>query len=82
MSIKSDKWIRMMANEYRMIEPYEPGQVRHAVLALLEHLEYSGEEQEFGGKDEHVDNFVCSFLAEPYGSTGCAGCGRRRPQRG
>jgi len=28
MSIKSDKWIRMMANEYRMIEPYEPGQVK------------------------------------------------------
>ena len=28
MSIKSDKWIRMMANEYGMIEPYEPGQVK------------------------------------------------------
>ena len=28
MSIKSDKWIRMMASEYRMIEPYEPGQVK------------------------------------------------------
>src|SRR5918997_1416666 len=30
MSIKSDKWIRMMANEYGMIEPYEPGQVKVA----------------------------------------------------
>src|ERR1700757_1417972 len=28
MSIKSDKWIRRMANEYRMIEPFEPGQVK------------------------------------------------------
>jgi len=30
MSIKSDKWIRRMAQEQRMIEPFEPGQVRHA----------------------------------------------------
>ena len=29
MSIKSDKWIRRMAEEHGMIEPYEPGQVRH-----------------------------------------------------
>jgi dCTP deaminase len=28
MSIKSDKWIRRMANEHRMIEPYEPGQIK------------------------------------------------------
>jgi len=28
MSIKSDKWIRRMAAEQRMIEPFEPGQVR------------------------------------------------------
>ena len=28
MSIKSDKWIRRMAQEHRMIEPFEPGQVR------------------------------------------------------
>ena len=28
MSIKSDKWIRRMAREYRMIEPFEPGQVK------------------------------------------------------
>jgi dCTP deaminase len=28
MSIKSDKWIRMMANEYGMIDPYEQGQVK------------------------------------------------------
>jgi len=27
-SIKSDKWIRKMAAEYGMIEPYEPGQVK------------------------------------------------------
>ena len=28
MSIKSDKWIRRMAAEHGMIEPFEPGQVR------------------------------------------------------
>src|SRR3989442_11144940 len=28
MSIKSDKWIRRMAAERRMIEPFEPGQVK------------------------------------------------------
>ncbi|QJR14515.1 dCTP deaminase [Usitatibacter palustris] len=28
MSIKSDKWIRKMAEQHGMIEPYEPGQVR------------------------------------------------------
>ena len=28
MSIKSDNWIRQMAKEYRMIEPFEPEQVR------------------------------------------------------
>lgn len=28
MSIKSDKWIRRMAEQYRMIEPFEPRQVR------------------------------------------------------
>ena len=28
MSIKSDRWIRKMAEEHGMIEPYEPGQVR------------------------------------------------------
>ena len=28
MSIKSDKWIRRMAASHRMIEPFEPGQVR------------------------------------------------------
>jgi dCTP deaminase len=28
MSIKSDRWIRRMADEHGMIEPFEPGQVR------------------------------------------------------
>jgi dCTP deaminase len=28
MGIKSDRWIRRMAQEYGMIEPFEPGQVR------------------------------------------------------
>ena len=28
MSIKSDRWIRRMAREQRMIEPFEPGQVK------------------------------------------------------
>jgi len=30
MSIKSDNWIRRMAAEHGMIEPFEAGQVRHA----------------------------------------------------
>ncbi|MEO6365743.1 MAG: dCTP deaminase, partial [Luteimonas sp.] len=30
MSIKSDRWIRRMVEERRMIEPFEPGQVKHA----------------------------------------------------
>ncbi|HSB98531.1 MAG TPA: dCTP deaminase, partial [Burkholderiaceae bacterium] len=30
MSIKSDKWIRRMAAEHGMIEPFEAGQVREA----------------------------------------------------
>ena len=30
MSIKADKWIRRMAEGHRMIEPFEPGQVRAA----------------------------------------------------
>jgi len=27
-SIKSDRWIRRMAQEHQLIEPFEPGQVR------------------------------------------------------
>ena len=30
MSIKSDRWIRRMAEQHGMIEPYEPGQVKQA----------------------------------------------------
>src|SRR5690625_6360434 len=30
MSIKSDRWIRQMATEQGMIEPFEPTQVRYA----------------------------------------------------
>ena len=30
MSIKSDKWIRRMAEGHGMIEPFEPGQVKQA----------------------------------------------------
>src|SRR6185437_2737523 len=29
MSIKSDNWIRRMAEQHGMIEPFEPGQVKH-----------------------------------------------------
>jgi dCTP deaminase len=29
MAVKSDKWIRRMAEEYKMIEPFEHSQVRH-----------------------------------------------------
>jgi dCTP deaminase len=29
MAIKSDRWIRQMAQEHNMIEPFEPAQVRH-----------------------------------------------------
>ncbi|MGN7725455.1 dCTP deaminase [Luteimonas sp. 22616] len=30
MSIKSDRWIRRMAEQHGMVEPFEPGQVKHA----------------------------------------------------
>jgi len=30
MSIKSDRWIRRMATSQRMIEPFEPDQIKHA----------------------------------------------------
>jgi dCTP deaminase len=33
MSIKSDKWIRQMATEQRMIEPFVDRQVRHGVIS-------------------------------------------------
>ncbi|MEG8119929.1 dCTP deaminase, partial [Xanthomonas hortorum pv. gardneri] len=29
MSIKSDRWIRRMAEQQAMIEPFEPGQIKH-----------------------------------------------------
>ncbi|MEE8320874.1 MAG: dCTP deaminase, partial [Gammaproteobacteria bacterium] len=29
MSVKSDKWIRRMAETHGMIEPFEPNQVKH-----------------------------------------------------
>src|SRR3546814_9935881 len=29
MSIKSDRWIRRMAEQHGMVEPFESGQVRH-----------------------------------------------------
>jgi len=33
MSVKSDKWIRRMAREHRMIEPFEEKQVREGVIS-------------------------------------------------
>ncbi|MCJ7700009.1 MAG: dCTP deaminase [Anaerolineales bacterium] len=33
MGIKADRWIRKMAIEERMIEPFEPGQVRNGVIS-------------------------------------------------
>jgi len=33
MPIKSDHWIRRMAEEHRMIEPFEPEQVREGVIS-------------------------------------------------
>src|SRR6201988_4326414 len=33
MSVKSDKWIRKMSLEHRMIEPYEDRQVREGVIS-------------------------------------------------
>jgi dCTP deaminase len=33
MSIKSDRWIRRMARERQMIEPFEESQVRHGVIS-------------------------------------------------
>jgi dCTP deaminase len=34
MSIKSDRWIRQMAVQQRMIEPFEPGQCRDGVISF------------------------------------------------
>ena len=34
MSVKADRWIRRMAAERKMIEPFEAGQVRHVELRL------------------------------------------------
>jgi len=33
MTVKSDRWIRRMANEHRMIEPFTDGQVRQGVIS-------------------------------------------------
>jgi dCTP deaminase len=33
MGLKPDHWIRKMANEHRMIEPFEPGQVRNGQIS-------------------------------------------------
>jgi dCTP deaminase len=35
MSIKSDKWIRRMAREHGMIEPFQPGQVREGTAGRV-----------------------------------------------
>src|SRR5580658_10366868 len=35
MSIKSDKWIRRMAREHGLIEPFEPGQVRDSAAGRV-----------------------------------------------
>jgi dCTP deaminase len=35
MAIKSDKWIRRMAEEYKMIDPFEPNQVRYNDLGKV-----------------------------------------------
>ena len=35
MSIKSDRWIRRMAAEHRMIEPFEPRQIKHNHLGRV-----------------------------------------------
>ncbi len=35
MSIKSDKWIRRMAREHGMIEPFEPAQVREGAAGRI-----------------------------------------------
>ncbi|MDR2398933.1 MAG: dCTP deaminase [Endomicrobium sp.] len=32
--VKSDKWIKKMAVEYKMIEPFEPGQVRNGNISF------------------------------------------------
>ena len=33
MSIKPDHWIEKMVREYRMIEPFEPGQMKDGVVS-------------------------------------------------
>jgi hypothetical protein len=38
---------------------------RSNAKSILNHLRYNGRNAQFGGRVEMVDNFVCSFLAEP-----------------
>jgi hypothetical protein len=38
---------------------------RSNAQSILNHLRYNGRNARFGGRVEMVDNFVCSFLAEP-----------------
>ena len=40
MSIKSDKWIKEMAESHGMIEPFQYDQVKKMVRAQLSHLEH------------------------------------------
>ena len=55
MSIKSDKWIRRMAAEHGMIEPFAPGQVKEPVaVGLHRHL-----------GDVHTPQVVGELLASP-----------------
>ena len=35
MSIKADKWIRRMAEQHGMIEPFEPKQLRHGAAGKM-----------------------------------------------
>ena len=35
MTIKSDRWIRQMATQNGMIEPFEPGQIRHTSVGKV-----------------------------------------------
>ena len=40
MSIKSDKWIKEMAESHGMIEPFQYDQVKKMVRVQLSHLEH------------------------------------------
>ena len=63
MSIKSDKWIRRMALEHRMIEPFAPEQVRSSNGQKIVSYGTSS----YGYDVRCADEFLVNFRESPIG---------------